>query len=91
MKCFSSSLSFSQCLKSCDRSTSSTVQKEARLFLYMSQMSLYSMGRMTNLFGFSTRRGSGTNSCYCCVAPWLYSDTSVYWLYSWLGTCEAFS
>ena len=41
------------------------VQKAAIWSLYIFQMSLYLMGRMTNLLGFSSRRGSGRG-------PWVW-------------------
>lgn len=53
-----------------DRSTSSTVQKEASAFLYICQISWYWMGNITNLRGFSRSRGSswgsnaGEGSCF---------------------------
>ena len=41
-----------------DKSTSSTVQKEASAFLYMCQISGNSIGKITNRFMFSFNNGS---------------------------------
>ena len=59
IKCCSPTLSFSQSTKSEDKSISSAVQKQASPFLYSSQMSLCSIGKITNLLGFFSNIGSG--------------------------------
>ena len=57
-KCFSSSLSCSQWVRSFERSTSSAVQKDASAFLYICQMSWYWMGNTTKRRGLSRNKGS---------------------------------
>merc|ERR1719345_541888 len=65
MKCCSDSDSLSQSLLSCERSTSSAVQKDASCFLYISQTSGYWIGNITHRRGLSIRRGSDfSNSRY---------------------------
>merc|ERR1712142_716561 len=47
-----------------DKSTSSAVQKLASAFLYICQMALYWIGRITNLRGFSFNNGSSSSSFF---------------------------
>merc|ERR1712242_84164 len=51
-------------LNSFDKSTSSAVQKLASAFLYICQMALYWIGRITNLRGFSFNNGSSSSSFF---------------------------
>lgn len=52
-----------------DPATSSAVQKEASAFLYICQMSWYSMGKTTKRRGFSRSSGS---SCAPGAGPWAF-------------------
>ena len=54
-------------MRSAERSISSAVQKEASVFLYIRQMSLWWMGKSTKRCGFSCSSGSGASPSFSAI------------------------
>ena len=61
IKCCSLSVSVSQSLRSCARSTSSAVQNDASAFLYMTHRSWCLIGKMTKRDGLGRSIGSAAS------------------------------